>query len=452
MRFSRAPRMIRRLLPHFTRAEKEVECCIAESHSDISNWIGEHLPHAEEYGHEENVVGFDCEWRPQNRPGQSHPISLVQLARPDSVLLVQLHRQIRQKEEFPEALSSLISHKSVVKTGVGVLDDLRRMGDDHGVDVRDVAFLDLAAASRRHEMTLDSEARERILEGDLEEELPERSKRFGLAVLASKYLGARPMKPKHVQLSNWERISLTEDQIMYATYDALMGIEVYRCMKEEGALQVEATEHIRRAAPSYWQTASTRPVYRTHIRNLWLGTSESSHLLQEASEHLVEDDRRWFQLLEGKTSSGGDITADTDNTDDGETATVEGIVETDPMSWSKATLAVLSRFGITPKYVLVPNQGQGGKGKKIGKEPWAVMVTYNDKVLGQGQGSSKAQAREVACQIVLTELMQMQESQVQGGAATELFHAYAGKAPVPESFTQYLRSKPPLRALRGVAN
>ena len=220
----------RRLLPHFTRAEKEVECCIAESIPTYP-WIGEHLPHAEEYGHEENVVGFTS---------GSHridlgraTISLVQLARPDSVLLVQLHRQIRQKEEFPEALSSLISHKSVVKTGVGVLDDLRRMGDDHGVDVRDVAFLDLAAASRRHEMTLDSEARERILEGDLEEELPERSKRFGLAVLASKYLGARPMKPKHVQLSNWERISLTEDQIMYATYDALMGIEVYRCMKEE---------------------------------------------------------------------------------------------------------------------------------------------------------------------------------------------------------------------------
>ena len=61
---------------------------------------------------------------------------------------------------------------------------------------------------------------------------------------------------------------------------------------------MEATEHIRRAA-----LATGKPplpdLYRTHIHNLWLGTSESSHLLQEASEHLVEDDRRWFQLLEG---------------------------------------------------------------------------------------------------------------------------------------------------------
>ena len=120
-------------------------------------------------------------------------------------------------------------------------------------------------------------------------------------------------------------------------------------------------------------------------------------------------------------------------------------METDPMSWSKATLAVLSRFGITPKYVLVPNQGQGGKGKKI-DEAWAVMVTYNDKVLGQGKGSTR-RAREVACQIVLTELMQMQESRVQGGAATELFHAYAGKAPVPE-----LHTIPPIEAtLAGLA-
>jgi ribonuclease D len=431
--------MIRMRLPHFSQAG-EVECCIAESSLDIDRWISANLPYRFDDEHEDNVVGFDCEWRPQNRPGQSHQISLVQLARPDSVLLVQLHRQIRQKSPFPKALSALISNKSVVKTGVGVLDDLWRVGNDHGFDVRDVAFLDLAAASRRHETALDSEARGRIIDGDLEEELPERSRRFGLAVLASKYLGSRPTKPKHVQLSNWERVSLTEDQILYAAYDALMGIEVYHRMRQEGALKVEAIEHIRRAAPTYWQISSARPVHRTHIRSLWLASNESSHLLQLAGEHLVREDRRWFHLLDRSNGICEYTTADSHDKEDTAIQNMMG-----PVSWSKATLALLSRFGVTPKYVLAPNRGPGPDEGKGDKEPWMIMVICDGKVLGQGNGSSKAQAREVACQVVLRELMQLLETQLLSGTVTELFHAYAGKAPVPASFAQYLKSKPQMR-------
>ena len=52
---------------------------------------------------------------------------------------------------------------------------------------------------------------------------------------------------------------------------------------------------------------------------------------------------------------------------------------------------------------------------------------------------------QVACQVVLRELMQLLETQLLSGTVTELFHAYAGKAPVPASFAQYLKSKPQMR-------
>ena len=127
---------------------------------------------------------------------------------------------------------------------------------------------------------------------------------------------------------------------MYAAYDALMGIEVYHAMKEQGALEVKAAEHMRLAAPSYWHISSTRPVHRTHIRNLWLGSNESSHLLRLAGEHLVREDRRWFHFLEGSgLSKSGKSDHDAAGKELNENIIIENI--TDPLSWSKATRHVI---------------------------------------------------------------------------------------------------------------
>lgn len=392
-----------------------------------------------------SAVGFDVEWKPHSKVGQRHRISLVQIARPDSVLLVQLHRH---KGKVPNALSSLIRSKDIVKAGVGVLDDLKRIEEDHGLDVSEAAFVDLGAVSKRYEVTeslltrtdtstttspmnVDEDEHVRSKESNaktdsnyVENSMKNKGGGFGLAMLAEKYMGARPNKPKSIQLSNWERHDLTNEQMQYAAYDAHMGIDVYEHLRALGALEVDASQHIRQFSPTYWAASTAKPVHRTHVRNLWLRASESSSLLDEAGEHLMRGDERWLEYLSRSGEARG--------TD----ATREAI------TWSKAMLAVLSRFGVTPKYVLTAARGTNREGSK----PWVVLVVYQGRILAQGEGHSKRVAREVACEKVLTDLMHMQEDEIAKGGRTELFSAYAGKAPLPRCFTKYLASKQRLEA------
>ena len=109
---------------------------------------------------------------------------------------------------------------------------------------------------------------------------------------------------------------------------------------------------------------------------------------------------------------------------------------------SKAMLAVLSRFGATPKYVLTPARGADASNDRA----WLVLVVYQNRILAQGAGRSKAVAREIACEKVLVDLMRMQAEEIAKGGRTELFRAYAGKGPLPACFARYLRKKPSLVA------
>lgn len=438
--------MIKRVIPHYD-GTRMIECNVPESVKDLEAWINQEVESTSSDA--SSAVGFDVEWKPHNRVGQRHRVSLIQLARPDSVLLVQLHRH---KGMVPKALSSLINSKHIVKAGVGVLDDLKRIEEDHGLDVSEAAFVDLGAVSKRYEVTesllnrnkdaagassslsetdsLDDDGVGKMMkpaevraDGNyVENSMKNKGGGFGLAMLAEKYIGARPNKPKSIQLSNWERYELTNDQMQYAAYDAHMGIDVYDHLRGLGALDVDASLHIRQFSPLFWAASSSKPVHRTHVRNLWLRASESSFLLDQAGEHLMREDEKWLEQLSNSRM----------NLDEGNRETV---------TWSKAMLAVLSRFGVTPKYVLTPTRGTIGGG-----EPWAVMVVYKNHILAKGTGRSKAVAREVACEKVLIDLMRMQEQEIAKGGRTELFSAYAGKAPLPTCFTQYLSKKRRLAA------
>ena len=169
-------------------------------------------------------------------------------------------------------------------------------------------------------------------------------------MLTEKYIGARPNKPKSIQLSNWERHELTKDQMQYAAYDAHMGIDVYEHLRELGALEVDASQLIRQFSPMYWAAYTASP-HRTHVRNLWLQASESSSLLDEAGEHLMRGDEKWLEYLSSSREALGS------SLDEG---------NRDTLTWSKAMLAVLSRFGVTPKYVLTPARGSNPDGSNRG--------------------------------------------------------------------------------------
>jgi hypothetical protein len=169
-------------------------------------------------------------------------------------------------------------------------------------------------------------------------------------------------------------------------------------------------------------------------------------------------------------------TADTNASTSAET-------DKEALTWSKAMLAVLSRFGVTPKYVLVPaskaaaaaaaasarnknsskkeegndkisansSSSSSSSGKNLKSKGntslWEVLIVHQDRVLGRGWGRGKASAREAACEHVLTDLMAMQQREAArvgqpGAGRTELFTSYAGKGPLPACFIEYVRHKP----------
>ena len=59
-------------------------------------------------------------------------------------------------------------------------------------------------------------------------------KRTGLIYLENLLFECSILKPKKVQMSNWERDVLTDAQVRYAVYDAVMGRHVYDYLHEKG--------------------------------------------------------------------------------------------------------------------------------------------------------------------------------------------------------------------------
>lgn len=86
------------------------------------------------------VVGVDAEWVAKR------PVSLLQLATHDACLLLRLHSLFECDQPPPPSLVELLSDPGIVKTGVGVMNDLRLVGERIGVESSGVLELqDLAS-------------------------------------------------------------------------------------------------------------------------------------------------------------------------------------------------------------------------------------------------------------------------------------------------------------------
>lgn len=144
---------------------------------------------------EDSVLGFDTETRPSFRKGKSYPTTLMQIAGSQSVVLIQLGRA-----PFSERLARLLSDPGVVKAGVAIREDMRRLRALH--DFEPAALADLAEMA--HDLRLRAQ---------------------GLRTLAADLMGGRISKA--AQCSNWGKRELTPQQIRYAATDAWIGRELY---------------------------------------------------------------------------------------------------------------------------------------------------------------------------------------------------------------------------------
>ncbi|TRM60154.1 hypothetical protein BD626DRAFT_571934 [Schizophyllum amplum] len=90
------------------------------------------------------VVGFDMEWKPNFVKGElPNRVALVQVANDREIVLV----QISSMKSFPERLQQLLGDPNVVKTGVGVDGDVKKLFQDWSISVNNVVDLSLLARS-----------------------------------------------------------------------------------------------------------------------------------------------------------------------------------------------------------------------------------------------------------------------------------------------------------------
>ena len=141
------------------------------------------------------VLGFDTESRPAFKKGESYDISLLQLATNTHAYLFRLN-----KLPVIDELVEILTNPNVVKTGVGIQDDIK--GLKKLFPFEEKSFVDLATVAKE----------ERIVN-------------FGLRALTAIFLKKR--LSKSTKISNWERQVLTPAQLHYAACDAVVGFEIY---------------------------------------------------------------------------------------------------------------------------------------------------------------------------------------------------------------------------------
>lgn len=149
---------------------------------------------------QEKVLGFDTETRPSFKKGESYTPCLLQLATREKAFLFRI-----QFYPFPKELVALLESPDVLKTGIGIKDDIH--GLNKIVKFTPAGFVDLAEEMKKRGMTSAS-----------------------LRSLTAILLGKRLFKK--TKTTNWERKYLTPAQIMYAAIDAVVGVLIYDRIQE----------------------------------------------------------------------------------------------------------------------------------------------------------------------------------------------------------------------------
>ena len=148
----------------------------------------------------ERILGFDTEARPSFKKGRVSPTALIQLAGQHLVVLVRISLL-----PFDETLAELLAAPDIVKAGVAIREDMRSLRKIH--DFIPAGLADLADMAKSQGIQAQ-----------------------GLRTLAAALMGGRISKA--AQCSNWEKKTLTPQQIRYAATDAWIGRELYLLLKE----------------------------------------------------------------------------------------------------------------------------------------------------------------------------------------------------------------------------
>ena len=172
------------------RREEEVEVKVIENEQEWKEIEEEIL----EVIKGDKIMGMDCEWVKERR------VALIQLAVKEGRCFIIRMTKIKI---MPKTLVRIMGNDNIIKLGVGIMEDAKKIRDDFGVEVRGCVDL-------RH----------------ISDQLRPNLRRNGLAGQAKAFLNVNMDKDWRIRVSNWEAEQLTKRQINYAANDALVAVYV----------------------------------------------------------------------------------------------------------------------------------------------------------------------------------------------------------------------------------
>ena len=147
------------------------------------------------------ILGIDTETRPTFRRGETHKVSLLQIADEHICFLFRLN-----EIGFPQPLVNLLADKEVLKVGLSLHDDFMML------------------RKRNEQFTPKNYI-----------DLQDFVKEMGIEDMSLQKLYANVFRKrisKSARLSNWEADVLSESQKQYAATDAITCIQLYKELKE----------------------------------------------------------------------------------------------------------------------------------------------------------------------------------------------------------------------------
>ncbi|KAM6565372.1 hypothetical protein CsatA_024500 [Cannabis sativa] len=152
------------------------------------------------------AIGFDIEWR----------ASFVKGVPPGRAAVMQIcldtsHCYVMHifHSGIPKSLQLLLENSMFSKVGVGIGNDSVKISKDYNVSIQAVEDLSYLAKQK--------------LGGD--------SQKWSLASLTENLISKQLLKPKRIQLGNWETNVLSKDQLEYAATDAFVSWYLYEVLR-----------------------------------------------------------------------------------------------------------------------------------------------------------------------------------------------------------------------------
>lgn len=184
----------KRLFRRFTDPFYNQTVQIVNNFEECQKVVGTLRSHCQEY----RILGLDCEW--VSEQGKRHPVALLQLAS---------HRgfcalfRLYEINRIPTELSELLRDPTILKVGVGPVEDAKLLKHDYNLKVAGALDLRYMAEKAGYPGP------------------------YGMARLAQKVLNVTLDKHWRVRASDWESSELSERQISYAANDVHVAVELF---------------------------------------------------------------------------------------------------------------------------------------------------------------------------------------------------------------------------------